>query len=72
MPASHTQPMAVELPSPPFLTITEVAAHLKVHDRTVLRWIHEGDLPAYRVGRRQIRLTPQDVDDFVHRVRGAR
>lgn len=33
------------------LTLEEVADRLKVSIFTVRRWIHKGELPAYRVGR---------------------
>jgi excisionase family DNA binding protein len=36
---------------PPFLTPQEVSDLLRVSVYTVRRWIKEGDLPAYKVGR---------------------
>jgi excisionase family DNA binding protein len=35
----------------PFLTPQEVSGLLRVSVYTVRRWIKEGDLPAYKVGR---------------------
>jgi len=37
---------------PRFLTPREAAAVLKVHERTILRWVADGRLPARRIGRR--------------------
>ncbi|KOX32826.1 MULTISPECIES: helix-turn-helix domain-containing protein [Streptomyces] len=33
------------------LRVRDVATHFRVHPATVYRWIHQGDLPAYRNGR---------------------
>ncbi len=43
---SETNPEAMM-----FLTPEDVADQLKVSIFTVRRWIHQGDLPAYRIGR---------------------
>jgi excisionase family DNA binding protein len=32
-----------------WLTATEAAAHLKVRPRTLLLWVREGKVPAYRL-----------------------
>jgi len=50
--------------SSPFLTITEVAAFLRVSTRSVRRWVETGDLPAVRIGR-QYRVRRDDVDRLV-------
>jgi excisionase family DNA binding protein len=44
----------------------EVAALIGVSDRTVRRWIAEGQLPARRYGR-QLRIAAEDIDRFVDR-----
>ncbi|WP_431784355.1 helix-turn-helix domain-containing protein [Streptomyces chumphonensis] len=35
----------------PMLSVRDVAERLGVHPQTVYRWIHSGDMPAYRYGR---------------------
>ena len=44
------------------LTIETAADMLAVHPRTIRRYISSGDLPAYRIGPRQIRVRTSDVD----------
>jgi excisionase family DNA binding protein len=44
------------------LTVAEAAALLKVHKSTIWRWIESGSLPAYRVGRRGVRLKKEDLE----------
>lgn len=44
------------------LTIESAAEMLAVHPRTIRRYIAAGDLPAYRIGARQIRVRTSDVD----------
>lgn len=36
----------------PLMTVNDVAEELKVHPRTVKRWITEGLLPAFKLGDR--------------------
>ncbi len=44
-----------------FVTIAEAARVLRVSPSTIRRWIGEGDLPAYRVGRRRVRVRKPDL-----------
>ena len=44
------------------LTIEGAAEMLAVHPRTIRRYIAAGDLPAYRIGARHIRVRTSDVD----------
>jgi len=47
------------------LTVTEVAAALRVSTMTVYRLIRSGDLPAFRVGR-NYRIRREDLDAYLH------
>ncbi|MGH2618267.1 MAG: helix-turn-helix domain-containing protein [Thermomicrobiales bacterium] len=44
-----------------YLTVTEAAALLRVAPSTIRRWIREGDVPAYRLGRRRVALRRRDL-----------
>lgn len=48
----------------PFLKIKDIAATLRVTERTVRRWIASGELPTYRFGG-SLRISPQDFEAFV-------
>lgn len=52
-----------------YLTVAEAAALLRVAPSTIRRWIQEGDLPAYRLGRRRVALRPHDLSVLITRVR---
>ena len=49
-----------------FLTIAEVAAMMRVSKMTVYRLVHNGELPAVRVGRSS-RVTEQDANEYLQR-----
>ncbi len=49
-----------------FLTIAEVASMMRVSKMTVYRLVHNGELPAVRVGR-SFRVTEKDVNDYLER-----
>jgi excisionase family DNA binding protein len=49
-----------------FLTIAEVAAMMRVSKMTVYRLVHNGELPAVRVGR-SFRVTEQDANAYLQR-----
>ena len=49
-----------------FLTVAEVAAMMRVSKMTVYRLVHNGELPAVRVGR-SFRVTEDDVDDYLRK-----
>jgi excisionase family DNA binding protein len=51
--------------SKPFMTTHEIADLFKVSEATVRAWIHEGDLPAIRVGR-EFRVAVKDLEAFVN------
>lgn len=52
------------------VTIAEAARVLKVSPSTIRRWIGDGDLPAYRVGHRRVRVRKPDLARLVVPVRG--
>jgi excisionase family DNA binding protein len=47
-----------------FMTVSEVAASLRVSTMTVYRLINGGELPAARIGR-SFRVRSEDLDTFV-------
>ena len=49
-----------------FLTIAEVAARMRVSKMTVYRLVHNGELPAVRVGR-SFRVTEDDVNEYLRK-----
>jgi excisionase family DNA binding protein len=50
------------------MTIQQVACMLQVTERTIHRWITIGQLPAYRVGVRCVRIRQADVDKLQQRI----
>ena len=44
------------------MTVADAAAYLKLSKATIRRWIDRGELPAYRVGPRRVRLKRSDVE----------
>ncbi len=52
-----------------YLSIAEAATRLRVAPSTIRRWIREGDVPAYRLGRRRVGLKRGDLDRLVTPVR---
>ena len=44
-----------------YLTVHEIAEHLKLNQQTVRNWIDQGRLPAVRIGRR-VRIRRTDID----------
>ena len=55
-----------EMSDAKFLTVAEVAAMMRVSKMTVYRLVHNGDLPAVRVGR-SFRVTEDDVNEYLRR-----
>ncbi len=47
-----------------FMTVTEVAEQLQVAENTVRRWIREGKLEAFKVGR-GYRVTKEQFNAFL-------
>jgi excisionase family DNA binding protein len=44
-----------------YLTVSEIAEHLRLNQQTVRNWIDQGSLPAVRIGRR-VRVRRVDLD----------
>jgi excisionase family DNA binding protein len=51
-------------PEHPGLSVAEVAAVMRVSKMTVYRLVHNGELPAVRVGK-SFRVPEQAVDDYL-------
>ncbi|TIC80125.1 helix-turn-helix domain-containing protein [Nocardioides sp. GY 10127] len=49
-----------------FLTVAEVAQMMRVSKMTVYRLVHNGDLPAVRVGR-SFRVREEDASEYLRR-----
>ena len=49
-----------------FLTVAEVAAMMRVSKMTVYRLVHNGELPAVRVGR-SFRVIEEDVNEYLRK-----
>jgi excisionase family DNA binding protein len=47
-----------------YVTVAEVAQHLRVSNMTVYRLINSGELPALRIGK-SYRLRGEDVDRYL-------
>jgi len=54
-----------------YVTVTEAATLLRVAPSTVRRWIREGDVPAYRMGRRRVALKRDDLRTLITPARPA-
>jgi len=54
------------------LTVDEVAEILQVSPTTVYRRIQAGELPAIKLGHRQVRIKPEDLEAYIeaHRITG--
>ncbi|MCD6032015.1 MAG: hypothetical protein K0S78_4197 [Thermomicrobiales bacterium] len=48
-----------------YLTVAEAATLLRVAPSTVRRWIRDGDVPAYRIGRRRVALKRDDLSTLI-------
>ncbi len=52
--------------------VVVAAKHVTVCDRTIRRWIVSGELRAYRVGGRLIRVSLADLDKLIRPVPAAK
>jgi excisionase family DNA binding protein len=48
-----------------YVTVAEAATLLRVATSTVRRWIREGVVPAYRIGRRRVALKRDDLSSLI-------
>lgn len=49
-------------PVPTYLSLEEAAECMSVSVKTIRRWIAAGILPAYRCGKRSIRIKVEDLE----------
>lgn len=47
------------------LSVAQAAHQLGVSPSTIWRWVDAGKLPAYRIGRKKIRVTREDLEQMV-------
>ena len=64
--------MAERRSIPVYLSLEEAAEAMSVSVKTIRRWIAAGTLPAYRCGRRAIRIKLEDLEAAPHRIPSAR
>ncbi len=64
MSANKNEPEAEGLAQVRFLTVAEVATVMRVSKMTVYRLVHNGELPAVRVGK-SFRVPEQAVNDYL-------
>ena len=62
---------AGQAPSRPFFTPDSLAAHLRVSDRLIRKWVAEGRLASYKLDGCR-RFDPADVDRFLATLRDRR
>lgn len=55
-----------------WLTVPQACAQMQVGQRTLRRWIAEGQLPAYRMGDQLIRIRASDLDVMCRPIPSAR
>lgn len=48
-----------------YVTVPEAADLLNVSQSTIWRWIDQGDVPAYRIGQRRVRLRKADLTSLI-------
>ncbi|MFZ2503520.1 MAG: helix-turn-helix domain-containing protein [Nocardioides sp.] len=57
---------------PVYLSLDEAAEAMSVSVRTIRRWIAAGTLPAYRCGKRVIRIKLEDLESAPREIPTAR
>jgi excisionase family DNA binding protein len=48
-----------------YYSVEQLAEMFSVTAETVRRWIRDGELPAYRLRRRELRVSQEDLDAFL-------
>lgn len=71
MSTSITTPRAPECVERVLITIEQAAAYLGVTDRSIRNYISRGQLRAYRVGDRLVRVDARDVDAMLRPIPAA-
>ncbi|MCY7400785.1 MAG: helix-turn-helix domain-containing protein [Nocardioides sp.] len=64
--------MAERRPTPVYLSLEEAAQAMSVSVKTIRRWIAAGTLPAYRCGKRAIRVKLEDLEATPRQIPTAR
>lgn len=59
-------------PIPVYLSLEEAAEAMSVSVKTIRRWIASGTLPAYRCGKRAIRIKVDDLEAAPRKIPVAR
>jgi len=57
---------------PIYLSLEDAADSMSVSVKTIRRWIAAGDLPAYRCGKRAIRIRLEDLEATPQQIPSAR
>ena len=71
-PEPRRVPMAERRPIPVYLSLEETAEAMSVSVKTIRRWIAAGTLPAYRCGKRAIRIKLEDLEAAPRKIPSAR
>lgn len=58
--------------APTYLSLEQAASSMAVSTKTIRRWIAAGTLPAYRCGKRSIRIKIEDLEAAPHQIPNAR
>jgi excisionase family DNA binding protein len=64
--------MAERRAVPVYLSLEEAAEAMSVSVKTIRRWIAAGTLPAYRCGKRAIRIRLEDLEAAPRQIPSAR
>lgn len=59
---------AVRRQPPELLTVNEAAELIRVHPRTITRFIEDGRLPGYQIGNKIIRIRRCDLETMLIRI----